>query len=109
LPRNEISLLNIYTIMALGFFGLTAMAYIEHNVDLAAFYLLMGGALLLGKVAVLFPRNKLARILADIGIILLAYNVIARYPLGKLNAYTLISWTILAAALIEAIYVLKKY
>ena len=109
MARNEISLLNIYTIMAIGFIGLTAVAYLEHEVDLAAFYLLMGGALLLGKVAVLFPHHKLARVLADIGIILLAYNVIARYPLGKINAYTLISWTILLAAVIEAIYVVKKY
>ena len=108
MSRNELVLLDIYTIMALGFLGLTGMAYVERDVDLAAFYLLMGGALLLGKVAILFPRNKLARILADIGIMLLAYNVIARYPLGELNIYTLISWTILVAALIEAIYVAKR-
>ncbi|BEP17905.1 hypothetical protein PYJP_12570 [Pyrofollis japonicus] len=107
--RRELAFLNLYTIMGLGFLALTALAYIDHDIPLASFYLLMGGAMLLGKVAVIMPRNKTARILADIGVILLALNALQHYGFTTVNLYTLISWVVLIAAIIEAIYVAKKY
>jgi len=101
-------ILNLYTIMGLGFLALTAMAYVEHEYRLAVFYLLIGGALLLGKVSVLFPHHKLARVFADIGVVFLALNTLMYYGFRTVNVYTLVTWVILLAALVEALYVAKK-
>jgi glucose-6-phosphate-specific signal transduction histidine kinase len=105
---NAERLVNIATLMALGFLALTIIAYLDHEYALASFYLLMAGGLLLSQTVHIAPRNKAVRLGADLGIILLALNTLAHYNYKLDNTYSVMALVVLVAAIVEAIYVAKK-
>ena len=101
-------LLNLSTLLGLGFAALTVVAYLNRDYNLASFYLLMAGSLILGQASHLAPKNKPVRLAADVGVALLAGNTLLHYGLDLSNIYSVIALLVLVAAVLEALVVARK-